>query len=88
MTKLNVCLSLVKIEREMTVVSKSFIVGLTVFYIILKIYYVMLKLNCLTPRLKEPDYYYYSFVYMCINPSSEFIANMILIRFFLLRDRN
>ena len=29
-------------------VSKSFIVGLIVFYMILEIYHVMLKLNCLT----------------------------------------
>ena len=37
------------LRREMlTVVSKSFIVGLIVFYMILKIYHVMLKLNCLT----------------------------------------
>ena len=32
----------------LTVVSKSFIVGLIVFYMILKQYHVMLKLNCLT----------------------------------------
>ena len=40
---------LVELVREMlTVVSKSFIVGLIVFYMISKKYHVMLKLNCLT----------------------------------------